>query len=262
MNVELIDENNDNINFRVEDVQPGFLNLIRIFSMDYVPTLAVEEVEFKTNDSALYDEVLAHRLGLIPISTDLEAYELKEDCSCGGEGCSQCELNITLKTTKTGTIHASRTKSEDDECSFVQEDMPIVKLEDDQDLEFLATAIMGRGEEHSKWSPGLVYYKEEPSINTEDIDLDEETKENIKTSCDDLVDISDSSIELDHEELITSRRFDGCIGSLEEAGAEISQKDDSYILTVEPWGQLEPSEMLVKAADIFSDKLDELESEL
>ena len=33
-------------------------------SVSEVPTLAIEEVEIFKNDSALYDEMLAHRLGL------------------------------------------------------------------------------------------------------------------------------------------------------------------------------------------------------
>ena len=48
----------------LKDSTDAFANLIRRSCMDEVPTLAVEDVEFGDNSSALYDEVVAHRLGL------------------------------------------------------------------------------------------------------------------------------------------------------------------------------------------------------
>ena len=51
------------------DMSYNLINAIRR-SVDEIPTLAVDEVEFFKNDSALYDEFLAHRLGLVPLRTD------------------------------------------------------------------------------------------------------------------------------------------------------------------------------------------------
>ena len=36
-------------------------------SINEIPNVAIDEIEFYKNDSALYDEIIAHRLGLIPI---------------------------------------------------------------------------------------------------------------------------------------------------------------------------------------------------
>src|SRR3989344_4780539 len=47
----------------------GLANAIRR-SIEEIPVLAIDEVEFFKNDSALYDEFLAHRIGLIPLKTE------------------------------------------------------------------------------------------------------------------------------------------------------------------------------------------------
>src|SRR3989344_1445752 len=47
----------------------SLLNAIRR-SVEEIPTLAIEDVEIFKNDSALYDEILAHRIGLVPLKTD------------------------------------------------------------------------------------------------------------------------------------------------------------------------------------------------
>src|SRR3989338_5255578 len=90
-----------------------FANTVRRLILEEVPTLAVEDLELKDNSSALYDEMLGLRLGLIPIKTDLKSYELKEKCKCAGAGCAQCELKMTLKVGKKGYVYAEDAESSD-----------------------------------------------------------------------------------------------------------------------------------------------------
>ena len=45
-------------------------------SVAEVPTLAIDEVEIYKNDSPLYDEMLALRLGLVPLKTEKGNYTL------------------------------------------------------------------------------------------------------------------------------------------------------------------------------------------
>ena len=59
--------------FDVTGVTPGFLNSIRRTLMALVPKLAIEDVTIYDNTSALFDEMVAHRLGLLPVPTDLNA---------------------------------------------------------------------------------------------------------------------------------------------------------------------------------------------
>src|SRR3989338_340192 len=167
MEIRVLDNNKEQgrLSFILKDSNPVFANTLRRLIIDEVPTMAIEDVEFSKNNSILYDEMIAHRLGLVPLKTDLKSYNLPEKCKCEGKGCSRCQLKMVLKVTKgSGTVYASEIKSKDPAVKPVYGDMPIVKLLKGQTLEIEATAVLGRGKDHSKWSPGLVYYKYKPII--------------------------------------------------------------------------------------------------
>src|SRR3989344_700079 len=192
------DKKQNKLHVRLEGVSAAFANLVRRFSMDEVPTLAVEDVEFKDNSSALYDEIIAHRLGLIPVKTDSASYNLKEECSCNGEGCAKCQLKISLKSSKKGIVTAGEAESQDPKCTFALPDMPVAKLSAKQKLDVEATAVMGKGIEHAKWSPCLAYYKKEAKINASSLKLDHDQKARVKRACGTFVK-TDGKVEVSDE---------------------------------------------------------------
>ena len=150
--------------FVIDDTYASFVNVLRRACTFEVPVLAMEDIYFVKNSSALYDEVVAHRLGLIPLSTDLKSYFPIKTCKCGGEGCNRCTLKLTLKSEGPGIVTASEIKSKDPKVKPVFGDMPIAKLLKDQKIELVATAVLGQGNDHVKFSPGLSYYQFKPSI--------------------------------------------------------------------------------------------------
>ena len=75
------DKEKGKISFILKDTNVFVANTLRRLIIEEVPTLAIEDVDFKENSSALYDEIVAHRLGLIPIKTDLKSYNLPEECT-------------------------------------------------------------------------------------------------------------------------------------------------------------------------------------
>ena len=81
--------------------------------LDSVLTMAADTVEIRRNDSALYDEMLAHRIGLVPLTTDLPSYKLRDECSCSGEGCMSCEVKLTLKKKGPCNVYASDFETSD-----------------------------------------------------------------------------------------------------------------------------------------------------
>jgi len=161
MEVKLIEfqEKKNKAIFSLSGVDTAYANTLRRLMGFEVPVMSIDEVEFRKNTSILYDEVLAHRLGLIPLSTDLKAYDLQSECKCKGVGCASCTVKLTLKAQGPGMVYASEIKSKDPAIKPLFGKMPIVKLLEGQEVELEATAILGQGKEHSKWCPGLVFYK-------------------------------------------------------------------------------------------------------
>ena len=164
MQVKLVKNEKEKLQIRIIGVQAAYVNALRRYFQFEVPTMAIEDVEFRANNGILYDEMIAHRVGLLPLKTDLQSYNLKNECKCKGTGCAQCELKLTLKTVGPKTVYAADLKSKDPKVKPVFPQTPITKLLDGQELTFEATAVLGLGKEHSKWSTGLVFYKDNPTI--------------------------------------------------------------------------------------------------
>ncbi len=143
------------------DTHNTIVNSIRRIILDEVPTFAVEDVEVVVNDSPLYDETIAHRLGLIPLKTDLKSYNLKSKCKCGGIGCALCEVKMSLASSEEGYVNSGLIKSDDPQIVPVDEEIPITYLFPEKKLELNLKAVLGRGIEHSKWAPAHTYLKDD-----------------------------------------------------------------------------------------------------
>ncbi|MEM5828258.1 MAG: DNA-directed RNA polymerase subunit D, partial [Candidatus Aenigmatarchaeota archaeon] len=70
MEVKILEKNSDEIKIKVTNITPGMAAMIRRSIIAEIPTMAIEWVDFFKNDSVLPDEIVAHRLGLIPLSFD------------------------------------------------------------------------------------------------------------------------------------------------------------------------------------------------
>ena len=161
MELKLIEnqEKHNRATFSLTGVDTAYANTLRRLMGFFVPVMAIEDIEFRKNTSILYDEVLAHRIGLVPLTTDLKSYNMISECKCKGAGCASCTVKLTLKAEGPCTVYSSDIKSKDTAIKPVHGKMPIVKLLEGQEIELEATAILGQGKDHSKWSTGLVFYK-------------------------------------------------------------------------------------------------------
>lgn len=233
-----------------------FANTIRRLIIEEVPTLAVEDIEIKDNSSALYDEMLGLRLGLTPIKTDLKSYTFKDQCKCQGEGCARCQLKIHLKAGKKGYVYAGEAESTDPKCAFVQEKMPVVKLIARQKLDLAMTAVLGRGKEHIKWSPGWAYYKQEAQLKVGKVANPEAIA---AQSADGVLQLKGSKLEVDDEKVPESNLLEHYASLDKNITVEYT---GNIIFTVESWGQLSCREMLTKSAEILEAKAEELEGKI
>ena len=142
---------------QLEGIDRSYANAVRRFCISEVPSMAIDDVVILENSSVLYDEILAHRLGMIPLKTDLERYVLPEKCDCGTPlGCQKCRVLLVLDATakdRPRTVVSGDIVSEDREISPVSPNIPIVKLAVGQSVKLEAYARLGRGKEHAKWQP-------------------------------------------------------------------------------------------------------------
>jgi len=158
MELKLIEKDKGQLKFTAKGVEITYLNLLRRYIANHVPIMAIEDVEFRKNSSILYDEIIAHRLGLTPLKTDIKSYNLPSECTCNGEGCAKCQVTMTLKAKGPGVITAENLVSKDPAIKPIYKDMPIVKLMKSQDIEFEATATLGQGLDHAKFNAALCHY--------------------------------------------------------------------------------------------------------
>lgn len=70
---------NFEMEFDLIGIQPGFANAFRRLMLSEVPSMAIEKVMIKSNTSIIQDEVLAHRLGLIPLKADPRLFEYRPE---------------------------------------------------------------------------------------------------------------------------------------------------------------------------------------
>jgi DNA-directed RNA polymerase subunit D len=159
MKVQVMSTTDSEIKFSVDGMKQSLASAFRRVMMSEVPTMAIEWVDFKKNDSALNDEIIAHRLGLVPLTFDKKAYNLPEECSCNGKGCSRCQVKLVLKKKGPATVYDGDLKSDAKDVKPVHEKIPIVELLEGQNLQLEAIAQLGTGRQHAKWQAAVVGYE-------------------------------------------------------------------------------------------------------
>ncbi len=180
MKVTALDHEENTIRFVLEDTNPAMANALRRTLIADIPKLAIEDVEFhlgaiRSEDgkeyqsvTPLFDEIVAHRLGLVPLPTDPDLFNRRDDCKdCGGEGCPNCTVLYSLNKRGPGWVYSSDLEPVGDaKLAPVDGKIPLLKLRKDQAILVYATAILGTGKEHAKWQVANgVGYKYHPIVD-------------------------------------------------------------------------------------------------
>ena len=222
--MKLIQKTSDKIIFS-EKINYSLANAIRRF-VNEIPTLAIDEVEIIRNDSALYDETLAHRIALVPLK------QIK----------SKKEAVLKLQVKKEGTIHSSEIKGE---LEPVYPNIPLVILNKGQEIEMICYARLGKGKEHAKFSPGVIFYREE-------VEMKDARGEKI----DEKYIAKQGEIDRYKTDLV-----DEYAESKEKGNIKIIPRGD-LIIEVESFGQLKPEEIFTKSVEALRDNLQEVVKDL
>lgn len=252
MKLKIFKKGKDKIKFLIEGTNPAFANALRRVMMNEIPIVAVEYVDFEENTSGLFDETIAHRIGLIPLTFDAKLYNLKERCKCGGKGCSRCEVVLVIEKEGPCVVRAGDMKSTADDVKPVDPEIPIVELLANQKLKLEAIAQLGFGKDHIKNQASIAAYKYAPSVR-------------LGENPDICIDVCPANVFDTKDERVRIANASNCILCMKcvEVGcASVSADSTSIIFTVETVSGLSPQEIVEKALETLKERADEFIGEV
>src|SRR3990167_4479628 len=151
MKIQILEKTERKMKFILDEATPQFANAMRRIATGEVPVLAIDTVDFSANDSVLYDEVLAHRLGLVPLWFEPKNFNFRDEC--------KCEIVFVVDKKGPANVLSKDMKSADAKSAKpLLEEIPIVELYEGQKLKMEATATLGRGKDHAKWQAAKAHY--------------------------------------------------------------------------------------------------------
>ncbi len=248
MKSKIISKEGNEIWIHLEDTPYYVANSIRRSILEYVKTFAIEDVYIKKNTSAMWDEVLALRLGLIVLKAD--------------EGVKRATFELKAKGPK--WVYAEELKIKDIEgkgnVEILYPKTILAYLDEDQEIELEAIAIWGCGKEHVKWVPAHVFYKYMPKLT--------QTVEKLDKKLEDLCPRKLYKIEKGKLKIPNVKDFilncDICKAceDYSEGKIRIEEDENNIIFYIESFGQYSPEEVFNKGIEELKNKLNELKEKL
>ncbi|MCX8153926.1 MAG: DNA-directed RNA polymerase subunit D [Candidatus Bathyarchaeota archaeon] len=266
MEIKILDKNATTMRLMIRGADVALVNSLRRIMLSEVPSMAIDEVVIIDNSSILQDEIIAHRLGLTPLKTDLDSYNLPEECECKSEfGCSLCRVTITLDAeAKDGTltVYSGELVSENPEIVPVSDKIPIIKLAKGQKLKLEAYARLGKGKNHAKWQPvSMCAYKYLPKIEVAS------EKCNLCAKCVEICPkkvfaIKENKVEV--RDLLACNLCMDCVDSCPQKPApiKVSWEKNAFIMNIESTGVLPPERIIQEATKILDKQLKEFEEQV
>ncbi len=146
MKIEIVEENENSMRFSLSGATSSYANTLRRIATNSVKTFAIDRVTVYENGSAMFDEYIAHRIGLVPIHTPTKGYDEKD------------EVLFTLEAEGPKTVYSSDLACSDKEVRVANGQIPLIKLAEGQKVRLEGKAVMGTALRHAKFQPGLVTY--------------------------------------------------------------------------------------------------------
>ncbi|KAH0819611.1 DNA-directed RNA polymerases I and III subunit RPAC1 [Tenebrio molitor] len=278
------------LEFDMIGIHPSIANAFRRLMLSDVPTMAIDKVHILNNTSVIQDEVLAHRLGLIPLKADPRLFEMKSDTNSEGTEQDTLEFILKIKCTNNKDSSKDSLRAEDmyknnnvyskhikwlpigkqkekfTDVGPIHPDILIAKMRPGHELDLKLIAVKGIGRDHAKFSPvATAFYRILPDIKLLR-EVEGEAAERLQ-KC-----FSPGVITIREDKgrkyaVVNSARYD--TGSrnvfryedLKDAVA-MTKIQDHFIFTVESVGALQPHVIFTEAVTILKQKclslLDEL----
>ena len=270
--LKILEETPDRIKILAKGYPLAFLNSIRRATQEEVPVMAVDFVAFDENSSVLFNEYIAHRLAMIPLTSEkaLDKYGSPEACSkCKPEEAEKCKdgdkpcyatLSLEVKAQEDGrVVYSGELKSSDEDVKPAYDNMPIVILAKGQAIRLVAYARLGRGKEHAKWSAATIAVVKpvvEDVVEYQPTVCDEKCVKECVEKCKDILTFEDGVIKVKKKgvEVNLSMLMDCIEYVCEGKGLKPRFREDEYILEIETAGNISPRRVLKEAAKIIAEK--------
>ncbi|CAI49508.1 DNA-directed RNA polymerase subunit D [Natronomonas pharaonis DSM 2160] len=236
--VTFIDRDERSARFLVRGVTPAFANGLRRAMIADVPTLSIDTLRVVENSSVMFDEQLALRLGLVPLTTP-DDYEPGET------------VTLAIDVEGPATAYSGDLVSSDDKVQPADENIPIIELKDDQQLELEADATLGRGKDHAKHQGGVaVGYRHLQRVEVvgEKGEFEDDEPEILRGVIEEDGDLIETG-EFDND---LSQRYPG-------KEVEVEEVPNAFVFDVETDGSMPVEELVLKAAESIAARADELE---
>ena len=288
---------NNRIRIHITDANASEVNSIRRTILSDVPKMAITKVRFEQGTieedgkilesvNVLPDEMLAHRLAMVPIPTYLDEFLFPQDDPNNANkpeeewGSPQSEIiyHCSIKgpsDSESMTVYAGDMNVLGETKLQIKEEhakIPLTTLSTGQFLEFYAYASLGRGRDHAKWNPAAAVAFEprmKAVLNDAkkakvlfDLNLTSKSGKSIDSSlfknkvCEDINDVIDLQKAMHQVGYGTGREdaFANAI-TLEEMAGE-------FVLTYESDGSLEPAEIFNQACKELAGRFNTIQEDI
>jgi len=266
--------NDEEIVFDLIGIDAALANAFRRILIAEVPTMAIEKVFILNNTSMIQDEVLAHRLGLIPINADprkfhsrqsdedaneenVISFRLKAECvrqqpDPGGGSEPPCINSRVVSGDLLWIPQGNQgARFEDTPIRPVHDDILIAKLRPGQAIEFEAWCEKGVGKTHAKWSPVCTAsYRLLPDIVIPPVAGGDDAAAPAAST---VFDVANASTPVARPRKCTMNR--ACNKQAEWGEkVQMTRKRDHFIFTVETTGALPPEVLFQEAVKVLMQK--------
>lgn len=302
--LEILELSEDRLTFQLRRCRPAVANALRRTVLSDVPTLAIDLVELTPADNTgmLHDDMLAHRLGLIPLQLlgPLSGMRRRPECDCtDAEGCPRCTVQLELHAFNPPDAPGPHTVMSEELrtpagrpqlCQPAISGIALTVLAPGQQVQLRCWAHLGSGREHAKWcpvsecsyrNPATVELALEPERQDSVLQTlsAEERREWVDSCPTGVFEVSSATgeVEVRRPELCTL--CDECQWAGEELGrrrgllsaealqpfremVRIRPQDDCFLFTLESTGSLRPGEILLSALEVLQRRLRELQAEI
>ena len=253
----------------VSGCDASIANAIRRVMISEVPTVAIDKVHLWQNTGVIQDEILCHRLGLIPIWVpDIDSIEAakEEGDDFDVSGAIKFKLHIkcpsdypkgqNLHVYSKDLIFEPQTKLQQEwkePPHPVHPDILIAKLRPNQEIECELFCLKGTGRIHAKWSPVCTAsYRLMPDITILQNQSGDAGRHLVELCPKNVFDMEDGKAVVKRPRDCSACRR--CIEEIPQGIVELAKVKDCFLFTVESTGCIPAAEIFARALGILKSK--------